>query len=161
MQSPPMNELSASHFPLATAKTIYHIKLKAQAPESLICTCVLSAMAYACQGNINIEDISIKPVSINSFILSESGERKSTVEKMVSQPILDLEKELAQEFESEQIEYESDMELWKLENEYYKKSYLKSKQNNDNDADEWRKKYQESHRLKPKKPKKKNTQQMI
>lgn len=155
MKLPPMNELSPNDFPLEISKVIYYIKVKTQASESLICSSVLNAIAYSCQGNINVEDHSIKPVSIYSIILSESGERKSTVDKMVSQPILDLEKELTQEFESEQIEYESDMELWKLENEHYKKSYLKSKQNNDNDADEWRKKYQENHRLKPKKPKKK------
>ena len=150
MQPTYINELSSDDFYKMIPGAIRHIKSETQTSESMVYTSLVSAMTYSCHGNINVESHGVKPVSAIMITLAESGERKSTVDKMIIQPILDMEKKIMAECDSAQLEYESEMELWLSEKENNKKCYFKAKARGDSDVDYWRKKYIESNKSKPK-----------
>lgn len=93
-------------------QTIYAIKNKVQSPLPLITTSILSTLSSAAQGYIDVETIygATQPVSLFTLVIADSGERKTSTDKLVAAPLLDHEKqalnfnqELAADFEIERV----------------------------------------------------------
>lgn len=70
-------------------KAIKECSLITQASNSLIISAGLSAVATALQGHINVElpTGNVCPVSLNLLTCADSGERKSTVEKLLNKGV--------------------------------------------------------------------------
>ena len=154
MESNYVQQLSHSNFPTGPAGAIQHITTKTQAPIVIACTSVLSTMAFSCQGNIDVECHGVKSTSLNTFTIASSGERKSTTDNKSLQAIIDMETNFELDFHNKMIDYNNELEMWKLENDFLKKSYLSALKNNDNFLDELKRKFIENNNSKPKRPKK-------
>lgn len=86
-----------------------------QAPEFMILTQMLSVLAIASQ---QLVDISPKsgmkiPASLYTLILAASGERKSTVDKLLMKAVRKFERWLAEQAEHARQKYNTELELWK------------------------------------------------
>ena len=121
------------NFPMASLheklqSVIYFISQETQASPDLIASSVLGAMALACQ---DLFDISPKqslkfPVSLYQVTLAESGERKTTVDKMLMAPIRDLERKLESIYLEQKNEYKRAMNIWSIEHRALEKSLARS-----------------------------------
>jgi outer membrane translocation and assembly module TamA len=78
-----------------------------QAPEAMVYLTALSAVAAAIQGNVDVElpTGNICPVSLNTMIIAESGERKSTVENLLTKGIKSFNKDSIQKHQENLNEY--------------------------------------------------------
>lgn len=76
-------------------QTIYCVEQAVQSPLPLITTSLLSSLSSAVQGYIDIETVygAVQPVSIFSLVIAESGERKSSTDRLLSKPLLALDME--------------------------------------------------------------------
>ena len=76
-------------FPLLLQQVFQTVKEVTQAPNSLIGTCIIGTMAALCQGSIKVKTPagSIRPVGLYTLTSANSGERKSTVESILSAPM--------------------------------------------------------------------------
>lgn len=81
-------------FPLIIRNAIYEVEQHTQAPRALISASVLGVISLACQNQIDVCRLSNlrSPVSLFLLTLAESGERKSTVDKLLMDPFYQLEK---------------------------------------------------------------------
>lgn len=95
-------------FPLIIRNAIYEVEQHTQAPRALISASVLGVISLACQNQIDVCRLSNlrSPVSLFLLTLAESGERKSTVDKLLMDPFYQLEKKL---FEK----YTRDLSVWR------------------------------------------------
>lgn len=146
---------AAFHFPMAALddklqRLIKHIALETQASPDLIASSVLGVMALACQ---DLFDISPKqnlriPVSLYQIILAESGERKTTVDKILMTPIRDLERKLESVYLTRKKEYEQAGNIWNIEYRALEKAFERSV-NKEEDKDFCAKKLQTCWERKP------------
>ena len=121
------------HFPTAALdgklqNVIHHLAQETQASPDLIASSLLGVMALACQ---DLFDISPKPklqfpVSLYQVILAESGERKTTVDKILMTPIRDLDRKLESVYLAEKKEYERAVNIWSLEHRALEKAFERS-----------------------------------
>jgi hypothetical protein len=121
------------HFPTAALdgklqNVIHHLAQETQASPDLIASSVLGVMALACQ---DLFDISPKqnlriPVSLYQIILAESGERKTTVDKILMTPIRDLERKLESVYLAEKKEHERAVNIWSVEHRALEKAFERS-----------------------------------
>jgi len=92
------------------------VAYKTKAPRFMILTQMLSVIAIASQ---QLVDISPKnemkiPASLYILILAASGERKSTVDKLLMKPVREFEKWLAEQAENTQQKYQTELEMWNM-----------------------------------------------
>lgn len=93
-------------FPPIIRNAIHEVEQHTKAPISLIASSVLGAISLASQNSIDIcrlNDLR-SPASLFLITLAESGERKSTVDKLLMKPLYRLEEEL---FETYNLELSS------------------------------------------------------
>ena len=90
-------------------------RLITQAPEGMICMTAISAISQALQGVIDVKlpTGNIKPVSIMTMLIAESGERKSTVENLFRKGIKSFEKH-------ELKAYQENLNRYKIELDFHK-----------------------------------------
>ena len=83
-------------------KLILEIEHYYKAPVAMIATCALSILAASAQAlaDIDIDGTLKKPLSLFTLIVAESGERKSEVDKVLSKPL--------HEWERQQLEDKAD-----------------------------------------------------
>lgn len=76
-------------------QAIHDIALAVQSPLPLITSSILCSLSSAVQGHIDIETIygATQPVSLFSLVVADSGERKSSTDRLVSKPLHLLESE--------------------------------------------------------------------
>ncbi|QLQ96879.1 YfjI family protein [Providencia alcalifaciens] len=103
---------------------INEVHKNTQAPVSLIAMSALGAISLACQNQIDVVRYNNVngPVSLFLMTLAESGERKSTVDKLFMKPIYQMEEEFNQRHKSEMVTYHQDKSIFELK----KKSLSKS-----------------------------------
>lgn len=106
-------------------KTICYVQQETQASPDLIASSLLSVMALACQ---DLFDISPKaqlrfPTSLYQVVLAESGERKSTVDKMLMKPVRDLEGALEKQYQEDKQQHSIMMHLWQIEQKALEKAF--------------------------------------
>ncbi len=76
-------------FPDVLRDTILELQRNIQAPIPLVANCVLNAVSLACQRLISVRrlDHLVAPVSLYTFTVADSGERKSAGDDAVLEPI--------------------------------------------------------------------------
>lgn len=77
------------------AQSIYAVHSAIQSPLPLITNSVLCSLSSAVQGHVDVDTIygATQPVSIFSLVIADSGERKSSTDRLVSKPLRQLEQE--------------------------------------------------------------------
>ncbi|MGY3976588.1 YfjI family protein [Aeromonas mytilicola] len=106
-------------------KIIRYVQQETQASADLIATSLLGGMAQSCQ---DLYDVSPKaglriPMSLYQVVLAESGERKSTVDKMLMKPVRDLEGVLEKQYQEDKQRYNIAMRLWQSEQKALEKAF--------------------------------------
>lgn len=137
-----MNMLSMSSAPLAvdrglpglnycpvTTQLIKSLIGKTKAPVDLIMISTLTTYSVLLQGIIDVERPSggKGPVSLFTLAIAESGERKSTIAKLLEKPILDFQKEENQKFANRLAEFEVELDLYEEEKKYLHKLIQKKR----------------------------------
>lgn len=86
-----------------------------QAPAAMIASCALSVMAIATQGHIDVarDNKLIGPVSLYFITLGESGERKTTVDKLFTGGITDYQFRVALAMSEDMQRYKAEIEAHK------------------------------------------------
>ena len=66
----------------------YHV----QAPDAIIGMAVIAAMAFACQGNVDVRlpTGKVSPLTLYLLAIASSGERKSTIDRLVMRPFREI-----------------------------------------------------------------------
>lgn len=101
-----------------------------QVSKAMAFTSALGAMSTACQGLIQVKQPTGNIVNTNLSLLTiaESGERKTSIEKLFFRSIRDLQTELMQRAVDERKAFERKMRTWKVRysvaEKVYKKAYL-------------------------------------
>jgi len=90
-----------------TVRLIVSILAKTKAPDDLVLLSVLSTYSLLLQGIINVERpvVGGGPVSLFTLIIAESGERKSTVSRLLEKPISDFQKKVNEGYEEKLIAF--------------------------------------------------------
>ncbi|MBL7479994.1 YfjI family protein [Legionella bononiensis] len=96
----------------AAKQLAYHV----QVPEGMAGQSVLAAAGLVAQAHINVERgcIGVSPVSIFCLSVAESGDRKSTVDRLALAPIRSYESERAQAILVKEQKYKAEMEAWEI-----------------------------------------------
>jgi hypothetical protein len=83
-------------------------------PIPLIAGSIFPVLAIAGQSlaNINIDDTMIKPLSLFTLVIAESGERKSEIDKVLSKPLHDWERDLQRDKEAEAKQAKASKKSW-------------------------------------------------
>ena len=100
-----------------------------QAPIELIVSSILGAISVTCQNAINVRVPvvnSISPVSLCITLLAKSGERKSTVDKLVMKPIHEFEANQAELLKPKMTQYQADFMAWSVEKKVILKAIEKA-----------------------------------
>lgn len=86
-----------------------------QAPDATCGQSVLAALSLCCQGFIDVEvDGRIYPTSLFLLTVSDSGERKSAIDKIVLKPINNWQKQLVDQHKRQLGEHKDKFEIWKI-----------------------------------------------
>lgn len=111
------------YFPDFIKNAIYEVQQRTQAPLSLISVSCLGAMSYAVQNRIDVcrFDGLQGPPSLYLITEAESGERKSTVDKMLMAPLYQLDEQLLNEYEYSLVKWNNEVELLNIEKKHWKR----------------------------------------
>ena len=86
----PTNFFPIGAFPIIAREAAEEVGRNVQAPMSMIATAVLAAMSATAQASVKVKlptGIDPKPVSLYTMVVAESGERKSTVDRLLFKPL--------------------------------------------------------------------------
>lgn len=84
-----------------------------QAPPALGAQSALGVAALAAQGLANVETLSgTAPLSLFLLSVAQSGERKSTGDKIMMQPVTDYQRELSDTYKDEYGGYQNRLDIW-------------------------------------------------
>lgn len=105
--------------------TIRYVQQETQASPDLIAASLLGVMALSCQDTYDISPTAQLrfPISLYQVVLAESGERKSTVDKMLMRPVRDLEGELEKQYQEDKQQHSILMRLWQSEQKALEKAF--------------------------------------
>ncbi|PKQ77428.1 hypothetical protein CJP16_12390 [Aeromonas sobria] len=106
-------------------KTIRYVQQETQASPDLIAASLLGVMALSCQDLFDISPTAQLrfPTSLYQVVLAESGERKSTVDKILMKPVRDLEGALEKQYQEDKQQHSIVMRLWQSELKALEKAF--------------------------------------
>ncbi|WP_411749429.1 YfjI family protein [Serratia marcescens] len=109
-----MNHFPLDSFPPLLRETILDVHECTQAPVPLIASSVMSALSLSCQGliDVKVNDTVVSPVSLFLLVIANSGERKTTVDRMVLKPLYQHDARLISQFEDKGRDYEIEQQVW-------------------------------------------------
>lgn len=109
-----MQEFPFNAFPTSLRETIFDIEECTQAPGEMIALTLLSGLSLACQSliNVKITDTMKSPVSLYSFVIADSGERKTAVEKLLLKPFHEHDLRVLLQYEKQNKEHEVQSKIW-------------------------------------------------
>ncbi|MGQ7949564.1 DUF3987 domain-containing protein, partial [Providencia huashanensis] len=110
------NKFPVDVLPCIIKNAINEVHQNTRAPISLIATSALGVISLACQQQIDVvryNNLS-GPTSLFFLILAESGERKSTVDKLFMEPIYQMEADLNQQYQELMISYRQDKNIFNI-----------------------------------------------
>ncbi|EJO0767502.1 DUF3987 domain-containing protein [Escherichia coli] len=136
-------------FPQIIRNAVYEVEQHTQAPQALIAASVLGVISLACQNRIDVCRLNNlrSPVSLFLLTLAESGERKSTVDKLLMKPLYQLEEEWFEKYNHDLVVWRNEETVFNIEKKALM-SKLKSdiRKNKDHSATNERlKEFLESH----------------
>ncbi|MBN3064897.1 DUF3987 domain-containing protein [Pectobacterium aquaticum] len=93
--------------PAVIRNAVYEVSRNTQAPISLIAASALGVISLGCQNRIDVCRLNNlrSPVSLFLLTIAESGERKSTVDKLFMQPLYQCEERLFEQYSQEMMKY--------------------------------------------------------
>lgn len=94
-----------------------NVQYQTSAPSSAIATALMTAMSVVCQGKIRIKKRGnlISPVSLWNIVIQESGERKSTVIKLLLKSVMEFSSMTAIKHSNALEIYYAALDGWKSE----------------------------------------------
>ncbi|WP_258089422.1 YfjI family protein [Serratia liquefaciens] len=109
-----MNHFPLKAFPQLLRETILDVHECTQAPVPLIASSVISALSLSCQGliDIKVNDTVVSPVSLFLLVIANSGERKTTVDRMVLKPLYQHDARSISQSEEMGKDYEIEQQVW-------------------------------------------------
>lgn len=115
----PLDEL-----PDLLKNTILEVARVSQSPIGLIASSMLSSMAIACQGSVNVRTPigHILPTSLYILTIADSGERKSSTDSIFTGIIREMEQKHAESIKDALIHYQSSKFIWEVEQKNLTKS---------------------------------------
>lgn len=133
----------------AAKQLAYHV----QTSQGLAGQSVLAAVSLVAQSHINIrrDTIGESPVSLFCLSIAESGDRKSTLDRLALTPIREYEKEQRDKLEGEITNYHSKLNAWNMQKQSVVNNIPK-KEMTDGQRDELAKKLHDLEVQKPKEP---------
>lgn len=104
-------------FPNIIRNAIYEVEQHTQAPQGLIAASALGVISLACQNRIDVCRLNNLrgPVSLFLMTLAESGERKSTVDKLLMKPLYQLEEDLFEKYTHDLTVWRNDEAIFNIE----------------------------------------------
>lgn len=86
-----------------------------QAPDALVGMEFLTDMSVSAQGlyDVRLPTGQVRPLSLNSLVVAESGERKTGVHNLVAQPLYAFDVGRMKKYEADVQEYELQNRIWK------------------------------------------------
>ena len=102
-------------FPDVLRDTILELQRNIQAPIPLVANCVLNAVSLACQRLISVRrlDHLVAPVSLYTFTVADSGERKTAIDNILMKPIEEMENISLEAYKNELAIFDAKQFLWK------------------------------------------------
>lgn len=109
--------------PLQLQKLVEDVEHKTKASRGLIVTTMLGGISLSCQDIVDVKSPlgDTHPVSLYLLTLADSGERKSTVEKILMAPLYTRQHELEKEFRADVAKYNESFPAWKVIDDALKK----------------------------------------
>lgn len=102
-------------FPALIRDAIQEVESNIQAPIALIASSALGAMSLVCQEYVNVLRPNMTdptPISLFLLVIAESGERKTSADKLFTRVIFDYEREQENIYQQKKMEYDAAMYLW-------------------------------------------------
>lgn len=103
--------------PARVGHAIYEVVQQTQAPLPMVAAEMLGVISLVCQNRIDVCRLNNlrSPTSLFIVTIAESGERKSTVSKLLMKPIYQLEERLFDLYKQEIIKWQYDVKIFKAE----------------------------------------------
>lgn len=151
MLSPANYPIEAFHAIVRDA--IWEVLDQVQAPDALIAGSALTAMAIACQANVDVVLPSgpRRPVGLFMALIGQSGERKTTVDDLISAPIHAYDEKHAAADAEMQARYRASLRLWQASSNALQRRIDKSAQGSA-DLTQYLDELVEQERMEPNKP---------
>lgn len=99
---------------------IHEISFNVQVPYSMVASSVLGTMSVAIQKYANVKRPNglISPISIFTLTIAESGDRKSTVDKLLTKPVNEFEEIQREKYKSELESYNAKLAIWEQKHKH-------------------------------------------
>ncbi|EKN3735845.1 MULTISPECIES: YfjI family protein [Enterobacterales] len=103
--------------PAIVGNAIYEVVQHTQAPLPMVVAEMLGVISLACQNRIDVCRLNNLrgPTSLFIVTIAESGERKSTVSKLLMKPIYQREERLFEQYKQELINWQYNVKIFKAE----------------------------------------------
>jgi hypothetical protein len=110
---PPPYPLGAFH--LVIKEAMEEVWTNTQAPDALIGMEFLTVMSVSAQGlyDVQLPTGQVRPLSLNSLVVAESGERKTGVHNLVAEPLYAFDVGRMKKYDADVDEYELENRIWK------------------------------------------------
>lgn len=117
-------------------QAVYAVHCLVQAPLPLVFTSALSTLSIAAQ---NIYDVKcpgsgLSPISLNTLIVANSGERKTSTDRRFMKPIYDFEKSIQDNQKSNTLKSIKEYEIWKANIKKLRSNITKAVNDEDTEA---------------------------
>lgn len=147
----PLYPVSAMYAPVRDA--IWEVQSQVQAPDALVAGSALTAMAVACQGNVDVllPTGLVRPTSLYITAIGQSGERKTSIDGLFSAPIYAHDQKCALANADTMVHYEATLRMWQAEDAAMQRKLGKAV-NEGADLEQYRSELISHARLQPSKP---------
>lgn len=100
--------------PPIARQAVLEVQGATQAPEAMVATCTLGAMAAAVQGMVDVarDAVLVGPCSLYVMTLASSGERKTTVDNLLTAGLRQWDAEQQQSHEAQKQTAEAALKAW-------------------------------------------------
>lgn len=151
MTIPSIYPVDAMYAPVCDA--IREVQNQVQAPDALVAGSFLAAMSIACQGNVDVllPTGLARPSSLYLAMFGQSGERKTTVDSLVSASIYEHDKQYAAANADAVTHYEATLRMWQAVDAALQRKLAKALQKSA-DLEQYRDELMAHARLRPRKP---------
>ena len=122
-----LNTFPVYALPGSIKDVVIEIQRNIKAPLPLIASSAFGSLSLAIQGLIDIRlpHGQVRPVSLFTITIADSGERKTTCDQLLMKPIREFEEIANQKADAAMAQYEADMRIWELKCKALSKKILK------------------------------------
>ena len=101
--------------PEELSQCAYAVFNKVQSPPGIIVTSILSTLSSAIQSYVDVEPLygGVQPVALYTLVIADSGERKTTTDRLIMKPLLEYEQHVLKQMKDLQVEKEVEALVWK------------------------------------------------